>query len=488
MLAFLVKFQARLFAAFLRAYSFTNHYSKSQFSCALYKDACKLLSPRVRLGASWCTSASVAPTQGYKNVVLTIVALPLDKGLSALSAVPAKTLVSMLCQGGWQSCTVCAPSHPSMCLASSESPTNRPSHALPIVGRLPAHAPDAVYCWLPCRRLTGQGTDQHTEMDGPNSLKGVAITGPITPEYEVILTPEALSFVAHLARCFTPRVTELLKRRVAVQVCIHPWIHGSLCSYDCSTLLGYTRRTSEASCAGLTVLGDRARFCYALPSRRGWTPASGRTSCRRPRASASPTGRCAAASMPAPHPAPLLVWAGHAQHTCLLVPWQPVVCQAAGRCRTVDVPRNVASLSVLWTGMHAQHTPILADIAALPSYDEWIHHCIQCMPSHACTCAGGAHPGRHRGPAVRDHRPRRPQDGHQRAQQRRLRLHGRLRGLQHAHLVRPLTAVRASDFWSWLSTQRQLLSTWPTSRTPNTPTWCALITTVVIIPPFEPAS
>ena len=41
---------------------------------------------------------------------------------------------------------------------------------------------------------------------------------------------------------------------------------------------------------------------------------------------------------------------------------------------------------------------------------------------------------RHRRPPRRDHRPGRPQDGHQRAQLRRERVHGRLRGRQHAEL------------------------------------------------------
>lgn len=54
-------------------------------------------------------------------------------------------------------------------------------------------------------------------MVAPNSLRGVSITGSLPPEYEGILTPEALSFVAHLARMFTPRVSELLARRQAVQ-------------------------------------------------------------------------------------------------------------------------------------------------------------------------------------------------------------------------------------------------------------------------------
>ncbi len=42
--------------------------------------------------------------------------------------------------------------------------------------------------------------------------------------------------------------------------------------------------------------------------------------------------------------------------------------------------------------------------------------------------------GRHRRPPRRDHRPGRPQDGHQRAQFRRQRVHGGLRGRQHAAL------------------------------------------------------
>ena len=48
--------------------------------------------------------------------------------------------------------------------------------------------------------------------------------------------------------------------------------------------------------------------------------------------------------------------------------------------------------------------------------------------------AGRAVPGRDRRPARRDHRPGRPQDGHQRPQLRREGLHGRLRGRQLADL------------------------------------------------------
>ncbi|KAL4427703.1 hypothetical protein ABPG75_001792 [Micractinium tetrahymenae] len=44
-------------------------------------------------------------------------------------------------------------------------------------------------------------------------IGGVAVHAPIPPEFRRILTPEALQFVAHLARCYTPRVEELLQRR-----------------------------------------------------------------------------------------------------------------------------------------------------------------------------------------------------------------------------------------------------------------------------------
>lgn len=46
---------------------------------------------------------------------------------------------------------------------------------------------------------------------------GVVITGRITPEYAEILTPEALAFVAKLAREFMPRRAELLQKRAERQ-------------------------------------------------------------------------------------------------------------------------------------------------------------------------------------------------------------------------------------------------------------------------------
>src|SRR6202048_2060427 len=49
------------------------------------------------------------------------------------------------------------------------------------------------------------------------SLKGIEITGEITPEFAEILTPEALNFVATLVRAFADRREELLKRRAQRQ-------------------------------------------------------------------------------------------------------------------------------------------------------------------------------------------------------------------------------------------------------------------------------
>ena len=67
---------------------------------------------------------------------------------------------------------------------------------------------------------------------------GVAITGAMPREYEDILTPESLSFVAHLARMFTPRVTELLARRCTVQ--------ARLDAGERPHFLGETRRIRES--------------------------------------------------------------------------------------------------------------------------------------------------------------------------------------------------------------------------------------------------
>src|SRR6516164_4328575 len=50
-----------------------------------------------------------------------------------------------------------------------------------------------------------------------SQLESIQITGSITPEFAEILTPEAITFVATLARAFTGRRAELLQRRVQRQ-------------------------------------------------------------------------------------------------------------------------------------------------------------------------------------------------------------------------------------------------------------------------------
>jgi malate synthase len=42
---------------------------------------------------------------------------------------------------------------------------------------------------------------------------GIALSGPIRPQYRAVLSPDAIAFVADLARTFRPRVKELLARR-----------------------------------------------------------------------------------------------------------------------------------------------------------------------------------------------------------------------------------------------------------------------------------
>jgi len=51
-------------------------------------------------------------------------------------------------------------------------------------------------------------------------LEGVEITGPLSPAYADILTAEAVHFLARLARAFTGRRDELLRRRVERQAAI----------------------------------------------------------------------------------------------------------------------------------------------------------------------------------------------------------------------------------------------------------------------------
>ena len=50
-----------------------------------------------------------------------------------------------------------------------------------------------------------------------SSLRGVRILAPVPADYATILTPEALAFVAHFARCYGKRVEALLAQREVVQ-------------------------------------------------------------------------------------------------------------------------------------------------------------------------------------------------------------------------------------------------------------------------------
>ncbi|MGZ3460354.1 MAG: malate synthase A [Archangium sp.] len=63
---------------------------------------------------------------------------------------------------------------------------------------------------------SSSSTAPHPEGPGTPG-QGVALRGALLPEYEAVLTPEALEFVAKLARTFGARREALLERRKAVQ-------------------------------------------------------------------------------------------------------------------------------------------------------------------------------------------------------------------------------------------------------------------------------
>src|SRR5256884_3066974 len=58
--------------------------------------------------------------------------------------------------------------------------------------------------------MTNQATTQYAQ--------GIEVTAPITPEFAEILTPEAMNFVAKLARASEDRRQELLQRRAQRQL------------------------------------------------------------------------------------------------------------------------------------------------------------------------------------------------------------------------------------------------------------------------------
>src|SRR2546429_9516015 len=53
-----------------------------------------------------------------------------------------------------------------------------------------------------------------------NVPDGMEIRGPVTPEYDDILTPEALAFVAKLERAFRDTRAELLRKRAERQAAL----------------------------------------------------------------------------------------------------------------------------------------------------------------------------------------------------------------------------------------------------------------------------
>src|SRR5829696_8609646 len=58
---------------------------------------------------------------------------------------------------------------------------------------------------------------QDAAMTTPAFGPGIEITGPVSPDYAQVLTPEALAFAARLQRAFGGRRAELLARREARQ-------------------------------------------------------------------------------------------------------------------------------------------------------------------------------------------------------------------------------------------------------------------------------
>ena len=54
-------------------------------------------------------------------------------------------------------------------------------------------------------------------MTQPNVPAGMQVLGRITPEFEPVLTPDALAFLAKLHRSFNARRLELLERRAQRQ-------------------------------------------------------------------------------------------------------------------------------------------------------------------------------------------------------------------------------------------------------------------------------
>ncbi|MGB8425762.1 MAG: malate synthase A [Desulfobacterales bacterium] len=79
-------------------------------------------------------------------------------------------------------------------------------------------------------------------MNTHTSVDGIEVTGPVSPEFSRILTPEALAFVGGLARRFDTRRKELLARRQEVQAGI-----------DAGKLPDFLSETKEIRAADWTI-------------------------------------------------------------------------------------------------------------------------------------------------------------------------------------------------------------------------------------------
>jgi malate synthase len=90
-------------------------------------------------------------------------------------------------------------------------------------------------------------TPETTTLRKPGYPPGIEISGPITPEYAEILTPDAVAFAARLQRAFGGRRTELLAKRAARQA-----------DFDAGKLPDFLPETR--------AIRDAAWTCAAIPS------------------------------------------------------------------------------------------------------------------------------------------------------------------------------------------------------------------------------
>ena len=83
---------------------------------------------------------------------------------------------------------------------------------------------------------------------------GVHVASSQHPQGSEVLTPEAIDFVAHLARRFQPRLEQLLARRVRVQA-----------RYDAGEKLDFLPETQQIRDDNWKVTSSlRCPYCYAF--------------------------------------------------------------------------------------------------------------------------------------------------------------------------------------------------------------------------------